>query len=133
MELTWEEISKKLSGAADYTVRETEKLTGMAKLKYKAANEKNRLSTLYRSLGSLVYARTRGEAVENGAEDALIAQITEALAALAKLEAEMSVLRSWKLCVGCGTKIGAEMAFCPKCGTRQPAPAAPADAGESGS
>ena len=128
MELTWEDITKKLSGAADYTVRETEKLTGMAKLKYKAANEKNRLSTLYRSLGSLTYARTQGDAVGEGEEEALIAQITEALAALARLEEEMASLRSWKLCVGCGAKIGADVTFCPKCGTRQQ----PLSAEESG-
>lgn len=119
MELTWEDISKKLSDAADYTVKETEKLTGMAKLKYKAANEKSKLNSLYQSLGRLKYAESLGEESEEGAYETIVAQISETLAEIKKMETEMASLRSWRLCVGCGAKIGSDMAFCPKCGTKQ--------------
>ena len=124
----WGEISKKLNSAADYTAKETEKLTGIAKISYKLSGAKTKLSGLYQNLGKLKYNELRGNEPEEGAYEALIAQIDELNAEITQMETELGVLRNYKFCIACGTKLRGEMVYCPKCGAKQiPLDAEPAD------
>lgn len=124
----WGEITKKLNSAADYTAKETEKLTGIAKISYKLSGAKTKLSGLYQNLGKLKYNELRGNQPEEGAYEALIAQIDELNAEITQMETELGVLRNYKFCIACGTKLRGEMVYCPKCGAKQiPLDAEPAE------
>ncbi len=115
----WSEIGKKLNSAADYTAKETEKLTGIAKITYKLSGCKTKLAGLYQELGKLKYAECRGQEAEEGAGEALVARIDELIAEIAQMETELAVLRNYKFCIACGTKLRGEMVYCPKCGAKQ--------------
>ena len=52
----WNDLSKTIYNAADYTVKGTEKLTGIAKLKYKINALKTKLDLYYKSIGELKYS-----------------------------------------------------------------------------
>jgi len=118
MEL-WDDISRKLSNAADYTVKETEKLTSIAKIKYKLTGEKNKLDLLYQSVGKLKYNEYIGEESSQEFYEGLFKQIDEVLAEITSLEKKYAQLKNYKLCSSCGAKIGRDMLYCPKCGTKQ--------------
>ena len=121
----WNDISKKINEAADYTVRETEKLTGIAKLKYKLMNQRSLLSSQYEQIGRLHYSELHNdtqsaEPVDNSAEIAeLCSKVDETLAEIRAAENELAVLKNVKTCSQCGVKIDREMAFCPRCGAKQ--------------
>lgn len=115
----WGEISKKLNNAADYTAKETEKLTGIAKISYKLSGAKTKLSGLYQNLGKLKYNELRGNQPEEGAYEAVLQQIDDLNAEIAQMETELGVLRNYKFCIACGNKLRGEMVYCPKCGAKQ--------------
>ncbi|MDD6799718.1 MAG: hypothetical protein PUE85_04795 [Firmicutes bacterium] len=120
MEL-WDDISKKISEAADYTVKETEKLTLIAKLKYKLSSVKNKKDLLYQSVGKLKYEEiVLGKETSEELYDGFFSQITEASDEIAELENTIARLSNRKICEACGYKLTKEMAFCPKCGAKRP-------------
>ena len=96
-----------------------EKLTAMAKLEYKLANVKNKLDLLYRNLGKVKFGEMAGDEVEESAYRELFDDIAQKLITIEQMEEELAKLRNYRFCVACGSKINNDMAFCPKCGTRQ--------------
>jgi hypothetical protein len=117
----WDSFSKTVSDAADYTVKEAGKLTGIAKLKYRIASTRARLDTLYAGVGRLKYEEQKGTA-PSGANsyDELFAKIETLEAEIVKNENELAKLRNVRLCVACRSVIGIDMTFCPRCGAKQP-------------
>ncbi len=129
MEFTWDDISKKITEAADFTVKKTEKLTAMAKLEYKLANTKNKLNLVYQEMGKIKFGEMTGDAAEENAYQTLYDKAVAHILAIEELEKALAKLRNYRFCVACGEKIGTSMLFCPKCGTRQD----PADSEETAS
>jgi len=119
MELNWEEISRKISSAADYTVKQTERLTAMAKVEYKLANAKNKLNLLYQNLGKIKFSEMAGEQIDAAAYDTVYEKIGDVLLTIDQLENELASLRRYRLCVACGARIANDVVYCPKCGTKQ--------------
>jgi ribosomal protein L40E len=121
----WNDISKKIAGAVDYTAKETEKLTGIAKVKYKLMNLRSKRSDLYEEIGKLHYAELRNVPAADGVIDNTI-EITglcDAVTAVSDdinaAEQELAEILNYKLCISCGAKIKNDMSFCPKCGEKQ--------------
>ena len=59
----WSEFSKTITTAADQTVKGAEKLTDMAKVKYRIAALNSKLDEVYRTIGKLRVAEALGEDV----------------------------------------------------------------------
>lgn len=121
----WNDISKRISEAVDYTAKETEKLTGIAKVKYKLLNLRSKRSDLYKEIGKLHYTELRSVPTDEGVIDNTIeiAGLCDAVTAInseiSKAEEELAGLLKCKLCISCGTRIKRDMDYCPKCGTKQ--------------
>lgn len=124
----WDNFSKTVSDAADYTVKEAGKLTGIAKLKYKLASARARLDTLFADMGRIKYDELKGTA-DSGVEPYgdLTAKIDALKIEIEKCENELAKLKNVRLCVACRSVIGIDMAFCPRCGAKQPEPEEPKD------
>jgi len=110
-----------VSEAADYTVKEAGKLTGIAKLKYKIATTNARLDTLFAKVGRLKYGEAKGDATDFGCLYCeLFEQIDTLETDIRNFEDELAKLKNERLCVACRSVIGLDMAFCPRCGAKQP-------------
>lgn len=121
----WNDISKKIAVAVDYTAKETEKLTGIAKVKYKLINLRSKRSDLYEEIGKLRYTELRSVPTDDGVVDNTI-EITALCDAVTAINtdidaavAELAGIRKYKNCISCGMRIKQGMNFCPKCGAKQ--------------
>jgi len=115
-----DEVIKKLTEAADFTIKEAEKLTDTAKAKLELAEEESRLKALFASLGRRVYddMTGSGEIPEAYAETA-----AEIKAKLAKIEdmknRQQAAKENMIVCPGCKAKLEKGSAYCKYCGLKQ--------------
>ncbi len=114
----WKEFSKTVSSAAEDTVKGAERLTDMAKLKYKISSLNTKLDDLYSALGKLRYSEKNGENVEESAYNGYFDKIDEINAQIAEAESELYDLMNFISCPKCGTRMKKDCRYCPKCGER---------------
>jgi len=112
----WSEFSKTITNAADQTVKGTERLTGIAKLKYRLGSLKNKLNACYQSIGRLRYAEYNGETVTSEMYEGLFAEADTLSAQVKECEEKLYELQDYTTCPQCGNKAQKGMCFCPKCG-----------------
>ena len=115
----WQEFSKTIGDAANQTVKEAEKLTDMAKVKYKIASLKTRLDDAYVTVGQLRYSESKGERVADEMYSGLFEKISDLTRQIEELENVMTELRNLDRCKKCGAKVNKKgCKFCPQCGEK---------------
>lgn len=115
----WDNFSKKLTAAADYTAKEAEKLTGAAKLKFAILQAQNKYDDALQNIGQLRYDEYKLGVDNNELIAAACAEVDGLAAQLEKMNIEMADIKNCRLCDACGAKVEKDMIFCPKCGTKQ--------------
>ncbi len=114
----WNEFSNTVRGAASHTVKGAEKLSNIAKIKYKISSVNDKLDICYKALGELYYNEKCGKEVQPDMYRTLLDKIDALRTALSELEGKLAELRSHKICHLCGSKIQKSHTFCPKCGEK---------------
>lgn len=112
----WSEFSKTITNAADQTVKSTEKLTNIAKLKYRLSALTNKQNECYQNIGRLRFAEFNGETVTPDLYEGLFAEAVELDAQKKECENKLFELQDYTCCPQCGHKAQKGMSFCPKCG-----------------
>ncbi len=115
----WDDVYKKMATAAEYTAKETTKLTEMAKLKYNLMREKSNLEEAYKNLGKVYYTQMKDGDLDEHKLSVAYDKIEKAKAEIEKIEEAINIAKNIKLCHECKAKIEKEMLFCPKCGAKQ--------------
>jgi len=116
----FDNIAKKLTDAADYTIKEAEKFTGTAKIKFAIMNKESSIDDLYLKIGQYYYDQIIDSSIDNSIPiQAACDEISQLQNELKALNDELASLKNYKICVECGTKIDREMAYCYKCGKQQ--------------
>lgn len=115
----WDEITKGAKDAANFTVKKTEELTSIAKLKIALKGEESKLDDCFEDIGELYYLAQRngddnGEAIEN-----IMKNADEIKAKISDLKLQLSAVKGNAVCKGCGTEFDPDYKFCPKCGTER--------------
>ena len=114
----WGEISKGAKDAAAFTVKKTEEITAIAKLKLAIHSEVGKLEKCYQEMGELYYEILRKD-VDNSAEvAALLLEADELKTKIAALKAQLASVQRGIICKECGTQVSSEYGFCPICGTK---------------
>jgi len=112
-------IAKGMSGAASFTVKKTEELTALAKMKYALRSEQNKLSECFEEIGKFYYAYQR-EGTDFVTEiAALIAEADLIKVNITEIKKEIARLQNVTACKECGSKMNNGMVFCPICGAKQ--------------
>ena len=114
----WNQISKTITDAADYTVKETEKLTGIAKLKYRLNSLKMKCDSYYKTLGEIRYSEYKYGAVEEDKYSPILEQIDQINSEIAEIEARLNDLRDYMTCPQCSYRLQKGLCYCPKCGEK---------------
>ncbi len=115
----WKEFSKTVSSAAEGTVKGAEKLTDMAKLKYKLSSLNTKLTDAYTEVGKLKYSEKNGDAVSGDTYSELFSRIDELNLQITEAETELYDLMCFVSCPKCGTRMKKDCRYCPKCGERR--------------
>lgn len=115
----WKEFSKTVSSAAEGTVKGAEKLTDMAKLKYKISSLNTKLTDTYTEIGKLRYSENKGDTVDNETYTKLFDMIDEYNLLIAEAETELYDLMCFVSCPKCGTRMKKDCRYCPKCGEKR--------------
>ena len=115
----WDDVYKKMATAADYTAKETTKLTEIAKLKYSLMREKSNLEEAYKSLGKLYYTQMKDGDLDEHKFSVAFDKIEKCNIEIKRIEEEICIAKNIKLCVECRAKIENDMSFCPRCGAKQ--------------
>jgi hypothetical protein len=112
----WSEFTKTITNAADQTVKGTEKLTNIAKLKYRLSSLSNKQNECFQNIGRLRFAEFSGESVTPDMYEGLFAEAAELNAQIKECENKLYDLQDYTCCPQCGNKAQKGMSFCPKCG-----------------
>ncbi len=115
----WKEFSKTVSSTAESTVRGAERLTDMAKLKYKISSLNTKMNDAYTEVGKLRYAEKNGDAVSEEAYTELFDKIDDYNYQIAEAETELYDLMCFVSCPKCGTRMKKDCCYCPKCGEKR--------------
>ncbi len=115
----WKEFSRTVTSAAEGTVKGAEKLTDMAKLKYKISSLNTKLTDAYTEIGKLRYSeKNGGSTVLPEAYDELFDKVDELNAQITEAESALYDHMNFVSCPKCGTRIKKDCHYCPKCGER---------------
>ncbi len=114
----WNEVTKTVSGAADQTVKSAEKLTEIAKLKYRLGLLNNKREDSYRDLGRLRFSEFSGEEIDEEAYTDLLTKTAELDRQIRSCETRLADLQDFVTCRKCGNRMKKGLNFCPKCGEK---------------
>ena len=112
----WDDVYKKVSNAANYTAKETGRLSELAKVKYNLMKEKAKLEDAYKEMGELYYNQMKNSEYDDKKIALAYDKIEKSISEIERLNAQTNVINNTKVCKGCGEKLTKEMSFCPKCG-----------------
>ncbi len=124
--MDWNEFYKKINDAAMYASQEAEKLTGVAKAKFKLMNLRSKESDYYEAIGKLCYEeRTQITDAEKIIDNSVLIKelcdkVRETIIEIKTAEQEINqYMNNTKTCMICASKIDRDMVYCPKCGAKQ--------------
>ncbi len=114
----WNDLSKTIYNAADYTVKGTEKLTGIAKITYKINSTKSKLDLQYKSAGELKYSEYCGKTATEEEYNNIFSEIDRLTTELDELENKLAELKDYITCHNCQFHVKRSLRYCPKCGQK---------------
>lgn len=114
----WDDITKNVREAASLTMKKTEELTNVAKLKLALHSEEGKLDKCYAEIGSLYYDFQRKDNDHAAEIAALLLEADELNTKLEALKKELAALQNSVLCQSCGAKVAVEFDYCPTCGKK---------------
>jgi len=114
----FDDLLRQLTNAADQTLKEAEKFTANAKLKFTIAEEENKLQSLFALVGRRFYDQYKdAQEVPEGFK-AAFEEIKAKQEAIDKLRDDQAA-KNFSVCPGCKSKIEKGAVYCKICGLRQ--------------
>lgn len=115
----FERFTDKVSDTARKASKKTSELVEVTKLNMSIGTEEEKIRKAYFDMGKIVY-----EDYDNGAEiaddlKATCSTIKGYQDNIAAMRQKILELKALKVCHGCGAELEDNIAFCPKCGTKQ--------------
>ena len=111
----WDNFSRTISQATDHTVKSTEKLATVAKLKYRISTFNTKLDEYYRTLGEMKYSELSGDDVGDEEYEMIFDEIVLLEKKISVLEKRIASLSDSIECPQCGYKVRRGLAVCPYC------------------
>lgn len=118
----FEDLTKKVTTTAKSAVRKSGDIVEVTKLNMSISQEEEKIQKTYSEIGKAVYeAFKNGEDTANAAKE-LCEQIKAYEDNIKDIKQKVLELKRIKVCPGCSTELDLDIAFCPKCGTKQVMP-----------
>ncbi|MBR5314904.1 MAG: zinc-ribbon domain-containing protein [Clostridia bacterium] len=114
----WDEVYKKISDAANFTAKETGKMTEMAKVKFNILREKSKLDDAYKEMGEIYYTQMKTSEYDDKKITVAYDKIEKSIVEIERLTTLLGALSNTTVCSGCGKKVEKGTPFCSQCGTK---------------
>jgi len=115
-----DDVIKKLSDAADYTIKGAEKLTDAAKQKLAIADEESKLRKLYAVLGKRYFDEQIADGCVPAEHAETFGEIKAKKQKIAELKAEQQAAKEGCIiCPHCKSKVAKDDSYCKVCGLKQ--------------
>jgi len=115
----WDELSKGVTDAANFTVKKTNELTNAAKLRINLRMEEAKLSKCFEEIGRIYYSFKKTGAGSPADIAALFDEADEIKINIAVIKQEIAKAKNSKICVNCGAELNVKAAYCMDCGAKQ--------------
>lgn len=111
----FDKVSGTLAARGKDVADKAKELAELNRLNGQIHSQQNKAEKVYMEIGKVVHEnRADWKNIDVGTQLALLDSIGNEIAGLEK---EVLKVRGVQLCAGCGTEIGRDASFCPKCGT----------------
>ncbi|MEZ4628915.1 MAG: zinc ribbon domain-containing protein [Eubacteriales bacterium] len=114
-----DDFGKKIERFGQDIWKKTSDAVGAIGKSAESANKKHELRTVYADIGEAFFKKHPAQAKDEFAE--LYGRAEALETEISALEEQILEQRGHRKCVSCGEQIAQNAAFCPKCGTAQPA------------
>ncbi len=117
-----DDLTKKVSTTAKAVSKKSGDIVEVTKLNMAIGTEEEKIQKAYFEMGKAVYdAYTKNEEID-GASKEIYEKIKTYESNIKELKDKVLEHKSLKVCPSCNTELDIEIAFCPKCGTKQEIP-----------
>lgn len=107
-----------LTSKSKDVAKKAKDLAEITSLNSQIGSKESEIKNIYREIGKVIYEnKAAWKEVDLGEQFAKIENLEEQIA---KLKADILVIKGNKVCTQCGAEIASDMKFCPKCGAQAP-------------
>lgn len=107
-----------LASKSKDVAEKAKKMAEIASLNSQISSKESEIKNVYREIGQAIYSNKETWKEVDLSE--LFGKIEAAEAEIARLKAEILVIKEVKICTQCSGEIDKDAAFCPKCGAAAP-------------
>lgn len=107
-----------LTSKSKDVAKKAKDLAEITSLNSQVSSKESEIKNIYREIGKVIYEnKTAWKEVDLTEQFAKIESLEEQIA---KLKADILVIKGNKVCTQCGAEIASDVKFCPKCGAQAP-------------
>ncbi|HOM02520.1 MAG TPA: hypothetical protein PLH43_06795 [Acetivibrio sp.] len=113
------DFTRKVTDTAKFAARKSSDMVEITKLNFNIGTEEDKIKRAYAQMGEIVY-----RSFENGEEvpadlKALCEKVADMKKNIEQMKQQILRIKSIKVCPSCKEELPEEVAYCPKCGTKQ--------------
>jgi ribosomal protein L40E len=115
-------IAKSVGDEAANAAKKSGELIEITKLNHAISNEEDKINAILPKMGNISYQKFKNG--ENIDPDLLnyCNKIEEIKSTITGLKQKILEIKNVKICQSCGSELGLDITFCPKCGAKQDTP-----------
>lgn len=118
----FDNISRKVSETAKAAAKKSGDLVEVTKLTMSIGAEEDKIKKTFTEIGKAVYESYKAGDEINDSLRELCAKVESYEKNIESMKQKILELRNVKVCPGCGIELEIDMAYCYKCGLKQPVP-----------
>ncbi|HHV28382.1 zinc ribbon domain-containing protein [Acetivibrio mesophilus] len=113
------DFTRKVTDTAKVAAKKSSDMVEITKLNFNIGSEEDKIKKTYTQIGEIVYhSYEKGEEIPQDLKE-LCEKVVATKKSIEKMRQQILSLKNIKICPTCKEELPEEVAFCPKCGTKQ--------------
>jgi len=113
------DLTRKVTDTARVAAKKSSDMVEITKLNFSIGSEEDKIKKIYMQIGETVYRSfEKGEEVSGDLKE-LCEKVSDMKKNIEKMKQQILKIKGVKICPSCKGELPEEVAYCPKCGTKQ--------------